>query len=59
MKIITKKQENRIKENNLKFFMENAFLNQRIQNLYTTLSSLMDLIESIEQGIIKSFQEQF
>jgi len=57
MKIITKEQEEKIKGEirTIRLYI----LREQQRNILSSLNTILDLIESVEQGIIKSMQEQF
>jgi len=55
MKILTKKQRDKIIKGIIELEVENFILRMKL----ISLNNIKDREESIEQGIIKSFQEQF
>jgi hypothetical protein len=59
MKIITDKQEEKIKGEIRTIRLYNSILREQQRNILSSLNTILDLIESVEQGIIKSIQEQF
>jgi hypothetical protein len=59
MKIITDKQEEKIKGEIRTIRLYNSILREQQRNILSSLNTILDLIESVEQGIIKSMQEQF
>jgi hypothetical protein len=63
MRILTNKQRKKMIIGIIKLEVENLLLKNKLNHSYETLNILLGIIdnreESIEQGIIKSFQEQF